>query len=814
MRPILCEIGHGFDSDTWMELYTAVYKLCSNPTLPRHRDLYFRLRAMLIEFTSDFCEELQSVLERSPPSEVFLKKYCMGFEQYSIGMKYGADMFSYLDRYWIRENHFDVGENPTEHVYYVWELALHMWKEQVYDQLNFRIRQSVMSMLGSSRKERVLSMQNADILRRLMQTYVLLGFENRERSELFRLELEEPMVRDAEDYYKAVGSDLLQYLDVSEYLMEIEKLLDEEEVRCKMCLNRESVRRVRKAVETALVVHPLDRVLEEARNMLRASPERVEDLRRMYRLIQDISDDGIKSLQDVVREHIQAQGLKVVKSFDLKTEWNEEKQGEMPPEQVVNAILDVYWHYHKIVKDAFMDSKGFLAVLEQAARVFVNAIDGAPEMLAQFSHSILDRTVPASRIAEDQRQEALGRVAFLFQFVGDKDIFQKFYSKLLARRLAEETSVSDEAEELMLEKLKEAAGFEFTSGLQRMFVDKSMSQELNREYQGWLSGIIPVNSTVNKHSNDKLLGMSSSGGSLSGAAAKQTTKKKGLLGRLGLGKKRNGGGSPKASDKRNFSGGEDARSHHSLCVKPKLEGYSFILTAGTWPVKAKDYTIRIPVIIQDYITSFTTFYNETYSGRRLKYLYHLGHAEVMSKCFESKYFFVVSTYQMIVLYEFNRSDALSLQELCDSVKIDAAEMTTQLVPLLRTKILAVKGIANFSANDNIEADDVIQVNTSFQSKRTKIKVPTAEPKKTPKVKNLEVREELIADRKMVTQAAIVRTMKARKILSHSSLVAEVTAQVSRLYIADLKFIKQQIEDLIEKDFIERQEGTDSYSYID
>ena len=42
----------------------------------------------------------------------------------------------------------------------------------------------------------------------------------------------------------------------------------------------------------------------------------------------------------------------------------------------------------------------------------------------------------------------------LFKYIDDKDIFQKFYSKILAKRLIYNTSVSEELEENMINRLK------------------------------------------------------------------------------------------------------------------------------------------------------------------------------------------------------------------------------------------------------------------------------------------------------------------------------------------------------------------------
>jgi hypothetical protein len=71
----------------------------------------------------------------------------------------------------------------------------------------------------------------------------------------------------------------------------------------------------------------------------------------------------------------------------------------------------------------------------------------------------------------------------LFKYVDDKDVFQKFYSKNLARRLIHNTSVSDDAEKFMIAGLKETCGFEYTSKLQRMFNDIQLSNEINDKFK-------------------------------------------------------------------------------------------------------------------------------------------------------------------------------------------------------------------------------------------------------------------------------------------------------------------------------------------
>jgi len=42
----------------------------------------------------------------------------------------------------------------------------------------------------------------------------------------------------------------------------------------------------------------------------------------------------------------------------------------------------------------------------------------------------------------------------VFQYIEDKDVFQKFYTRMLARRLVQQNSASDDAEASMISKLK------------------------------------------------------------------------------------------------------------------------------------------------------------------------------------------------------------------------------------------------------------------------------------------------------------------------------------------------------------------------
>ena len=50
----------------------------------------------------------------------------------------------------------------------------------------------------------------------------------------------------------------------------------------------------------------------------------------------------------------------------------------------------------------------------------------------------------------------------VFKYIEDKDVFQKFYSKMLAKRLVQHMSASDDAEASMISKLKQVRDIWFS----------------------------------------------------------------------------------------------------------------------------------------------------------------------------------------------------------------------------------------------------------------------------------------------------------------------------------------------------------------
>lgn len=86
-------------------------------------------------------------------------------------------------------------------------------------------------------------------------------------------------------------------------------------------------------------------------------------------------------------------------------------------------------------------------------------------------------------LQEDETAERLDKVVQIFRYLQDKDVFEGFYTNSLSKRLLDSRVLNDDAERMLLLKLKEECGFAFTQRLEVMYKDIKLSDEITRDFQ-------------------------------------------------------------------------------------------------------------------------------------------------------------------------------------------------------------------------------------------------------------------------------------------------------------------------------------------
>ncbi|KAL3460377.1 hypothetical protein BJX64DRAFT_278566 [Aspergillus heterothallicus] len=225
-----------------------------------------------------------------------------------------------------------------------------------------------------------------------------------------------------------------------------------------------------------------------------------------------------------------------------------------------------------------------------------------------------------------------------------------------------------------------------------------------------------------------------------------------------------------------------------------------VLSASAWPTYP-DVQVRIPQEISTAIDDFQKFYDSKYKA----------HCQIRARFPKGDKELVVSSFQAIVLLLFNElpeGGSLSYRQIQEATSLSDKELkrTLQSLACAKYRVLTKK-----PKGRDVDDTDEFSYNHTFTDQKMRIKINQIQLKET-KEENKTTHERIAADRHYETQAAIVRIMKSRKSISHAELVSEVINATKSRGQLDVADIKKNIEKLIEKDYMEREEG-DAKRYV-
>ena len=221
-------------------------------------------------------------------------------------------------------------------------------------------------------------------------------------------------------------------------------------------------------------------------------------LQNMYQLFKSAIPDksAIESLSHSFWKYMTERG-----SHELKTLFqNSKNQNDTAlANNFVEWILKVQYEYASVIKDYFDNDKVFTFSLDLALSDIVTQKEESStktrssKLLAIYCDFLLRE----KKVSETEIDKELTMAASVVKYIQERDVFQEFYRKNLAKRLFQNQSISMVSEKYMIEQLRVVCGFgsvDKFNRMDRMVTDIESSSGLNQSFSDYL--------TESNHNND------------------------------------------------------------------------------------------------------------------------------------------------------------------------------------------------------------------------------------------------------------------------------------------------------------------------
>lgn len=756
-----------FVDSTWAMLKNAIQEIHKkNNSCLSFEELYRNAYTMILlkhgeRLYNGMRETVSAHLETKVREDVlnslnnnFLQALDECWRDHQTSMVMIRDILMYMDKVYVKNNEVDS----------VYNLGLVLFRDIIvrHDRIRDHLRETLLNMVMKERNGEVI---DRIALKNACQMLMILGIQNRT---VYQEDFERPFLALSSEFYKVESQTLLSENSASIYIKKAESRINEEAERAKNYLDVSTESHIIQVVEEELIKKHMKTIVEMENSgfVFMLKNQRTQDLACMYKLLSNLSD-GLKTMSDCLSKYLREEGRSLVK--DDETNLN--------PVTYVQSLLDLKDKLDYFLYNSFASDKMFKQTISSDFEHFLNLNPKSPEYMSLFIDDKLKKGVRG--MDENDLEPILDKAMVLFRFLQDKDVFETYYKQHLAKRLLLNKSASDDNEKNMISKLKTECGCQFTSKLEGMFKDMSLSNTIMDSFKQYLT---------------------------------------------------------------------NSPSPHCSNIDLSVR----VLTTGFWPLPTTTPKSNVPSVARLAYEDFRTFYLSKHNGRQLRLQPQLGSADltaifndnhrehsttsvissngsnntVVSTSSSSgtsinnvnsssvrKHLFQVSTYQMSILMLFNSYEKITMETIMNETDINEKDLTRALQSLAMGKPSQRVLLKNPKTKE-IEPHHEFFINESYTSKLYRVKIQSITTKGENEPERRKTKDKVEEDRKHEIEAALVRIMKARKKLTHNTLIMEVTEQLKSRFLPSPVLIKKRIECLIEREYLARTpEDRNTYNYV-
>jgi len=397
---------------------------------------------------------------------IFLTELQHRWSNHEIMNKWLKKFLTYLDRYYVKHHSL-----PT-----LSEAGLRNFRTHIYDQVKPDSTSAILDLINDEREQKII---DKTLVKSIVELYESMGMGSLDS---YNADLEEPLLENTRQYYARKRQEWIDADSTPDYLIKAEAALNEEKTRVADYLNISSEPKLLKVVEEELLEKVEMVLLEKEGSGCRVllANDKSEDLQRMFLLFSRL-ENGLNPMATIVQNFISTMGNDVINQRQARLDSGEKDKNDDP--KFVKALIALHEKYLGVVKTDFSGHSLFQKALKDAFVEVVNK-DVGNFSNAELMSTFCDRVLKSGgeKLSESEVEQNLDRIVQLFSYLTEKDMFAEIYRNQLAKRLLNQRSASDDAEKVMIAKLKMQCGTHFTSKMEGMLNDLAVGSEQRNEF--------------------------------------------------------------------------------------------------------------------------------------------------------------------------------------------------------------------------------------------------------------------------------------------------------------------------------------------
>jgi len=451
----------------YVEIYTTCYDMCTQRS-PYNwsKDLYQRHGETIeLYLTSKVLPALRE--KTGQGGTILLTELQNRWKNHQIMNKWLKKFFTYLDRYYVKHHTL-----PT-----LSQAGLKHFKTHIYDEMKQDTTAAILTLINEEREGEII---DKTLVKSIVELYESMGMGT---LDAYTADLESPLLDSTREYYARKREEWIVSDSTPDYLIKAERALIEEKNRVADYLNPASESKLLRVCEDEILEKVETQLLEKEGSGCRVllANDKSEDLRRMFHLFSRL-DNGLNPMADIVEKFISSMGKDCLNKRQARLDGGEKDKNDDP--KFVKSLIALHDKYLGVIKTDFSGHSLFQKALKDAFVEIVNKNVGAfsnAELMSTFCDRVLKSG--GERLSDQEVEINLDRIVQLFSYLTDKDLFAEIYRNQLAKRLLNQRSASDDAEKVMIAKLKMQCGTHFTSKMEGMLSDLAVGTDQRSEFE-------------------------------------------------------------------------------------------------------------------------------------------------------------------------------------------------------------------------------------------------------------------------------------------------------------------------------------------